>query len=249
MTTRRDALRGGAALAAVAMAVVSHKAFAGDDVAELWLDRLMLVTEQRQVACDEFEAELLLPAWVAPGPTWLRADGTFNGPISGWPAIENVTPPAVGSKLVRPCPLSVQGHRTAMETMWGKEHARTWYRASLRHIAKRRQQQRAERERVGLLALEKRGEALCAAITGRDDAIMRLAETGSPSALAATILIGLCHSMSTRDEISCGDFTPLHLKAALRGLHPALTGNLAESVDAMLHPTVALYGDLLFMPC
>ena len=43
-----------------------------------------------------------LPAWAESGPERLDANGNFCGNIVAWPLLEDLTPPSVGERIVRP---------------------------------------------------------------------------------------------------------------------------------------------------
>jgi len=251
---RRKALAAiAAAPAAVAIAVTPAGAglvalSASDQADKLWADRLALVMEQRELARQIDDASERLPWWAKEGPSHLLPDGTFGGPISGWPAIENATPPFEGYRLIRPSQGSLQRHRAALENLYGEPHARAWYRAGLREIARLKKRRDAEQQRVGLSELYGRMDAMSEAIRDADHRFYAAAQSGSLNAVAALALLELCLESSLATPLDSNDYEVVLVRTVLEGLRPHLSGPIAESVDVVLNRSVATFGDIPFMP-
>lgn len=210
----------------------------GADIAQLWSLRKRVIAEERLASRAVDEASDKVPWWAKPGPSYLFCDGSMGGPISGWPALQNVTPPEYKNvhKNIRPSPSSVKESARSYGLMWGEERARAIYRRDLRAIVLRRRAADLEGAKVDLPRLEAELETLTTAVIELDDALISGAAECSAAAIAANALLGLQNSMSLDDPLDCDPPEVLHLKAVLQAVRSALTGDLANSVDEILHP-------------
>jgi hypothetical protein len=97
--SRRGAL---GALAAFTAAPAIALPAPADTADILWAERQKHV-ERIALFCAEYDAaDAKLPAWARSGPERIDANGNFCGHIVAWPLVEDLTPPSVGKRIVRP---------------------------------------------------------------------------------------------------------------------------------------------------
>ena len=230
---RRRLLTAGAAAVAVVSAAASIAVassapqIAQDDLAiSLWEKRMAMKPLFIAAYREQREAEDRLPWWAKSGPSMLCHDGTFTGPIVGWPAIQDMELPDRPGvyKLVRPGkddPWRFNG----LSGEW-REKAIQQERDAL---AKRRKAQRSEKRRAGVLAANWALEALFKQLDAVDDEIEGLSSS-TPNATAVLVLREALFQAHTDDTIDgSGEF--LVALKALEFLRPHLRGIVKEHVD------------------
>jgi len=97
--SRRGAL---GALAAFTAAPATALPTPADTANVLWAERQTRVDRLAQLCAEYNAADDRLPAWAKSGPERLDANGNFCGNIVAWPLVEDLTPPSVGERIVRP---------------------------------------------------------------------------------------------------------------------------------------------------
>ena len=203
---------------------------------ELWREWLSLGEMIISADAKRDAAYGALPAWAKSGPKYLEHDGTFSGPVVGWPMDVTVPPPeARVFRLVRP---SAEDFRQCyeMSESWGnRSEAKKAYVAALRKLARRRMDQRAEEKKVGLPELDRASAALIDRRCDLANAILDLVDD-SADATAAKLLVALC---LTEDYNSLPDVILGHYDAPLKALQPHLTGRIAIDVGSLLALSVS----------
>ncbi|MGD9656917.1 MAG: hypothetical protein AB7U61_04630 [Methylocystis sp.] len=234
--SRRNILATGAA-AIGATAVAAPLAMAGapsTNIDALWAEFSslgpMIAAADAQVAA----ATDAMPAWAAPGPSCISADGSFTGAIVSWPLDTTVAPPEEPGayRVVRVSSRELQS-RFKLDQSMGCSDAKTIYVSRLRKLARLRMDQKIERERVGLPELELRLDALR---DRRDDAAFAIlgAVEASPNAVAAKIIIAALFNADKQTDPEIVTVDLGYLTSALTALQPSLTGKIALDVADLL---------------
>ena len=73
-----------------------------DPTNALWAERQNHVERLAQLCAEYSVAHDKLPAWALPGLERIDANGDFCGELRAWPLVEDLTPPSVGERIVRP---------------------------------------------------------------------------------------------------------------------------------------------------
>jgi hypothetical protein len=241
--SRRGAL---AALAAFTAAPTIALPAPVDAANPLWaerqkhVERLSLLSDEYSVAHDE------LPAWAKSGPERLDANGNFCGEIVAWPLVEDLTPPNMGERIVRPSIYHAKEHFDFAVSVFasspkGRENCRATMRRSIKAIVARLRARRRLYEELGLVRLDREMSDACTAMCAAEDAIGEL--TLAPNVVAATLLAGLSNDCSRSDFAEgngyCG--TMAMAMVALRGLLPNLTGAIRDDAAHFVsNPTLPL---------
>ena len=231
----RRAFAAGVALAPVdalpAIAAGPLPAARSPALCELWQKWLSVGEMIASLDAERDAAYGALPAWAKSGPKYLEHDGTFSGPVVGWPMDVTVPPPETRVfRLVRPSLEDYQQFYEMSESWGNRSEAKKAYVAALRKLARRRMDQRAEERKVGLPELDRESAALCELYCNLAHAILDLVDN-SADAAAAKLLIALC---LTEDYNSLPDVSLGHYDAPLRALQPRLTGRIAIDVGSLL---------------
>jgi hypothetical protein len=176
------------------------------------------------------EAHDSLPWWAAPGPQYLRADGTMDGAEVGWPAIQDMQPPEdeMVRRLIRPGLGDLQQLRQT-EGVFGTGEAQARYRRRVRELANRRYAQKLEWRKAGIFEIQQLQDDCCDRSAELEEEIKALPP--SLPALAARLLIEFFDNSFRSDTLA--DFNET-LPVALAALLPLLSGQLAADVADLL---------------
>lgn len=241
--SRRGAL--GALAAFTAAPAIAMPAPA--DIANiLWAERQSHVEWLARLDAEYSAAHDKLPAWAAPGLERINADGDACGDISAWPLIEDLTPPRLGKRIVRPSIQQAKGHFEFAVSVFGstpkfRENCRATMRRSIKAIVARLRARHALYVELGLDNLDREMIAACTAISAVEDAISELEQ--SSNVVAANILAGLSYDCSRSDYAQgngyCG--TMAMALVALRGLLPNLSDMIGDHARFFVsNPTLPL---------
>jgi len=198
------------------------------DIDTLWRRQVELIAEAKALRTKIHIAEAALPEWARSGPKSVRHDGTFGGATVGWPIAKTLALPTDPGVIFLARP-SLADLRKAFERRVAAEPERRaeWralYRRRVTETIDRIREQRAERDRYGLPAVQAADEVN---FEQRSDNRERI-EAAPPSINSAAALL-LLDIEDGRDQT-----------VALRHLRPALTGLLADHVDMVLtNPTTS----------
>jgi hypothetical protein len=228
--SRRGAL---GALAAFTAAPAIALPAPADTANALWAERQSLVERLAQLSTEYWAAHDKLPAWAMAGPERIDADGNPCGDISSWPLVEDLTPPRLGERIVRPSIHQAKEHFEFAVSVFGstpkfRENCRATMRRSIKAtVARLRARNRLYAE-LGLYELDRAMCAACTAMCDVEDTIGELEQ--SPNVIAATVLARLGTDCSRSDIADgngyCG--TMAMALVALRGLLPNLSGLIRD---------------------
>jgi hypothetical protein len=246
--SRRHLVTTAAALPALAVpaAAQAMPAFAADQnkvINEMWERRLSVVRELAGVHRQIDDAEVQLPKWARCGPRYLCHDGTFDGPMVGWPLIEDDGKrPTVGDRFNRrPGPHDLRDDLELTLRLVGNKGRKAAQRAHAELMAElnaRIGKQRAEQEKFGLPTLYDRGDELAARISAIEDEVVNV-PIASPAKAAAMFLLGMSRDSIDSDTIYDG--FGMAVDGVLPLLHPFLSGALACHVaDVMDNPDIPM---------
>jgi hypothetical protein len=134
-----------------------------------------------------------LPAWAMSGPGRINADGNFCGDLSPWPLVEDLTPPSIGERIVRPSISQAKDHFEFAVSVFGsspkfRDNCRATMRRSIKAITARLRARKALYAELGLDWIDSEMNAACTAMCGAEDAISELEP--SPNVVAAIVLAG-----------------------------------------------------------
>jgi hypothetical protein len=217
-----------------------------DTANALWAERQKHV-ERIALLCAEYNAaDDKLPAWAKPGPERIDVNGNFCGEIRGWPLAEDLTPPSVGERIVRPSIYQAKDHFDfAVSVFASSPKTRDNCRATMRRnitaiVARLRERKRLYTE-LGLFDLDQAISDTCTAMCETEDAIGELAP--APNVVAAMLLARVCDNCSRSDFAEgngyCG--TMAVALVSLRGLLPDLSGLIREHAALLVNnPTLPL---------
>ena len=178
------------------------------------------------------EAEVQPPEGVRCGRRYLCHDGTFDGPMVGWPQIEDDGKrPTAGVRFNRkPGPHDLREHLELTLHLVGNRGRKAAQRVHDKLMAElnaRIRNQRAEQEKFGLPTLYDRSEKLAARISEIEDEIVNV-PIASPAKAAAVFLLGMNRDAIDSDTI-CDGFGMV-AEGVLPLLRPFLSGTLARHV-------------------
>ena len=241
--SRRGAL---GALAALTSAPTIALPAPVDAANTLWAERQKQVGRLLQLSREYDAAHDKLPAWAISGPERLDSNGNFCGDIVAWPLVEDLTPPDMGERIVRPSIYQAKENfefavRVFASSPKGRENCRATMRRSIKAIVARLRARRLLYEELGLVRLDREMSDACTAMCAAEDAIGEL--TLAPNVVAATLLAGLCNDCGRSDFAEgngyCG--TMAMALVALRGLLPNLTGAIRDDAAHFVsNPTLPL---------
>jgi hypothetical protein len=223
--SRRGAL---GALAAFTTAPAIALPPPADKANALWADRQVSVDNLLQLSLAYDKARSQLPAWAMAGPERIDADGNACGEISSWPLIEDVAPPRMGERIVRPAIWQAKEHfevavRVFASSPKSRETCRATMRRNVKAIIVRLRERRRLYEELNLNQLDRQMIAACNAIVAAEETISELEQ--SPNVVAAQLLASLSNDCSRTSCATgngyCG--TMAMALIALRGLLPDLS--------------------------
>jgi hypothetical protein len=217
-----------------------------DTANALWAERQNQVERLARLSAEYSAAYDKLPDWAMAGPERIDADGNACGEISSWPLIEDVAPPPIGVRIVRPAIWQAKEHFDFAVSVFGstpkfRENCRTTMRRSIRAIVLRLRERKRLYEELNLNQLDRQMTAACNAMCEVEDAIGALEQ--SPNVVAATVLAGLsndcCRSDFAEGNGYCG--TMAMAIVALRPLLPNLSGLIRDHAAFFVsNPTLPL---------
>jgi hypothetical protein len=228
--SRRGAL---GALFAITTAPTIALPVPADAANALWAERQRHVERLAQLSAEYSAAYDKLPAWAMAGPERIDADGNACGEISSWPLIENVAPPPMGERIVRPAIWQAKEHFEFAISVFGstpkfRENCRATMRRSIRTIVVRLRERKRLYAELGLDHLDRAMSAACTAMCEVEDKIGELEPL--PNVIAATLLAGLSNDCSRSDFAEGNGYrgTMAMGHVALRGLLPSLSGLIRD---------------------
>jgi hypothetical protein len=240
----KDALRLLTSLHSTFGAIKSPASAAGNIAApdcianERWVDWRSIAAERRSLNQKIEAAEAAMPTWAQSGPEMIDHLGNpCGGTHVGWPAHVGIALPSSGLwRRVRKSPASQRKVFDELMLTSPEDHKENlvWYREELRSIVRRRREQRMERERVGLPALEAREQGLYDAQHEIRHQLKR--PPVGTNALAALLLINLTYGVrfDETQNMPHDEFLQL-VTEMLSVLLPQLTGAIATDVTDFLH--------------
>jgi hypothetical protein len=167
------------------------------------------------------------------GPERLDANGNFCGDLVAWPLVEDLTPPSLGERIVRPAIYQAKENFEFAVRVFGstpafRERCRATMRSNIKAIVGRLRARKELYAELGLDRLDREMSDACTAMCETEDAIGEL--TPSPNVVAATLLASVCDNCDRSDFAEgngyCG--TMVVATVSLRGLLPGLSGLIRE---------------------
>jgi hypothetical protein len=219
--------------------------------AALWAERQTYVVKNNALGEAYQAAYDQLPAWAQSGPRLLAHDGTYCGGEVGWPLDPSIKPSEHPSAY-RVCRVSPHDIKRSFEFTIGmfpemnstvRAKHRATMRESLRKLIARVREQRAEKDRLGLLENERQSEALNAQQFQIEDAIREGGQT--PDAKAAAIMVSLQDNCGL-DSSAAEDSEMSLACVALDLLLPQLTGLIREHAAFYLENRTATLREMPF---
>lgn len=204
-----------------------------DNANALWAQRQSHVERLARLDAEYSAAHDKLPVWAKQGPERIDADGKPCGKVSGWPLVEDPTPPCSGERIVRPAIWQAREHFEFAVSVFGsstefRKNSRAAMRRSIKAIIVRLRARNALYAELGLDDLSREVTAACTAICAIEDAIEQLEP--SPNVTAANVLAGLsnecCRDDFAKGHRHCG--TMAIALVALQGLLPVVSGPIGE---------------------
>jgi hypothetical protein len=241
--SRRGAL--GALAAFTAAPAIALPALA-DTANVLWAERQRHVERLARLSAQYSAAYDKLPAWAMAGPERIDADGNACGEISSWPLIENVAPPPIGERIVRPAIWQAKENFDFAVSVFAsspkfRENCRATMRRSIKTIVVRLRARKQLYAELGLDYLDRAMSDACTAMCEVEDTIGELEPL--PNVIAATLLAGLSNDCSRSDFAEGNGYrgTMAMALVALRGLLPNLSGMIRDHAALFVsNPTLPL---------
>jgi hypothetical protein len=233
--TRRGAL--GAFVALTAAPAIAHVPSA-DRANALWAERQIQVERLAWLSVEYDAAAAKLPEWATSGFDRIDADGNPCGEIRAWPLIEDLTPPPMGERIVRPSIWQAREHFEFSVRVFGfspeyRNRCRATMRASIRKFVARLRARNQLYDELGLSIIDREMTAACNAMCAAEDEIEVL--EALPSVVAARVMAGVCNdcyrSATASGNGYCG--TMAIGAVALRGLLPSLPAGLIRDHVAL----------------
>jgi hypothetical protein len=108
----------------------------------LWAERQKQVNLLLHLSREYDAGNDKLPAWAVSGPERLDANGNFCGDIVAWPLVEDLTPPNMGERIVRPSIYQAKEHFDFAVSVFAsspktRENCRATMRRSIKAIVMR----------------------------------------------------------------------------------------------------------------
>jgi hypothetical protein len=248
--SRRGALGALAAFTAVPALALPAPA---DTANTLWAERQKHVGRIALLCAEYDAADAKLPAWAKSGPERIDANGNFCGHIAAWPLVEDLTPPSVGERIVRPSIYQPKENFEFAVRVFGSTPAfRARCRATMRSNIKAIVARLRERDRLytelGLHDLDQAISETCIALCTVEDTIAALEQ--SPNAVAAGVLAAISTNCSRSDFAQGSGYCETMEVAfiALRGLLPGLSGLIREHAALMVNNPTSPLSAMPFAP-
>jgi len=214
----------------------------------LWAERQKHVVRLLQLSHEYNAAHDKLPAWAMSGPERLDASGNFCGNDVSWPLVEDLTPPSMGERIVRPAIYQAKENFEFAVRVFGsgstpafRERCRANMRRSIRAIVVRLRERNHIYAELGLDRIDREMNDACTAMCEVEDAIGELEQ--SPNVVAAQLLASLGDDC---DRTSCASGngycgTMAMALVALRGLLPDLSSTIRDHAAFFVgNPTLPL---------
>jgi hypothetical protein len=199
----------------------------------LWAERQKHVVRLLQLSHEYNAAHDKLPAWAMSGPERLDASGNFCGNDVSWPLVEDLTPPSMGERIVRPSIYQAKEHFDFAVSVFAsspktRENCRAAMRRNIKAIVARLRDRKRLYAELGLDRIDREMSDACTAMCEAEDAIGELEQ--SPNVVAAQLLASLGNDC---DRTSCASGngycgTMAMALVALRGVLPGLSGLIRE---------------------
>jgi hypothetical protein len=199
----------------------------------LWAERQKHVVRLLQLSHEYNAAHDKLPAWAMSGPERLDASGNFCGNDVSWPLVEDLTPPSMGERIVRPSIYQAKEHFDFAVSVFAsspktRENCRAAMRRNIKAIVARLRTRHQLYVELGLDRIDREMSDACTAMCETEDAIGELEQ--SPNVVAAQLLASLGNDC---DRTSCASGngycgTMAMALVALRGVLPGLSGLIRE---------------------
>jgi hypothetical protein len=212
----------------------------------LWAERQKYVERLAQLSNESTQAHDKLPAWAMSGPERLDESGNFCGSDVSWPLMEDLTPPNMGERIVRPSIYQAKEHFDFAVSVFAsspqtRENCRATMRRNIKAIVARLRERKRLYAELGLDRIDREMNDTCTAMCEVEDAIGELEQ--SPNVVAAQLLASLGDDCDRTSYASgngyCG--TMAMGLVALRGLLPSLSGLIREHAALFVsNPTLPL---------
>jgi hypothetical protein len=212
----------------------------------LWAERQKHVVRLLQLSHEYNAAHDKLPAWAMSGPERLDANGNFCGNNVAWPLVEDLTPPSMGERIVRPSIYQAKDNFDFAVSVFAsspksRENCRANMRRNIKAIVARLRTRKQLYAELGLDRIDREMSDACTAMCEAEDAIGELEQ--SPNVVAAQLLASLGDDC---DRTSCASGngycgTMAMALVALRGLLPDLSGLIRDHAALFVsNPTLPL---------
>jgi hypothetical protein len=199
--SRRGALGAFAAFTAAPTIALPTPA---DTANVLWAERQTRVDRLAQLCAEYNAADDRLPAWAKSGLERLDANGNFCGNIVAWPLMEDLTPPSVGERIVRPSIYQAKENFEFAVRVFGfgstpafRERCRATMRRNIKAIVARLRERKRLYVELGLYDLDRAINDTCIAMCEIEDTIAALEQ--SPNVIAASVLAAMCTNCARSD--------------------------------------------------
>jgi hypothetical protein len=217
-----------------------------DAANSLWAERQKHVDRLAYLANEYDAAHNKLPAWAMSGPERIDANGNFCGDLVAWPLVEDLTPPSLEERIVRPAIYQAKENFEFAVRVFGSTPAfrarcRATMRRNIKAIVARLRARHQLYVELGLDRIDGEMSDTCTAMCEVEDAIGELPP--SPNVVAAGVLARVCDDCNRSDFAEgngyCG--TMAVALVSLRGLLPNLSGVIRDDAALFVsNPTLPL---------
>lgn len=229
---RRALLVGAAAAVAASSASASASGEPPDALDALWRQRTALVAQSHTLAAQMATAVASMPEWARPGPAYIDGAGRPCGETVPFPRrLDPKLPTPNGRRLVRPSRQTIEEEYRSDRRSHPAEADATRARR-LAALEERLAAQQREEDRAGVDNLQLAVEANWQAALDIEAEIRDLPVTFN--ALAALLLIDISYDAKRTSTVAMPDTALAAALRPLRFLRPALTGEVAADVAALL---------------
>jgi hypothetical protein len=212
----------------------------------LWAERQRHVDRLLHLSREYDAAHEKLPGWAISGPERIDSNGNFCGDTVAWPLAEDLTPPSIGERIVRPSIYQEKENFEFAVRVFGftpafRKKRRAAMLRNIKAILVRLRERKRLYTELGLYRIDREMSDACIAMCKAEDAIREL--PAAPNVVAASLLAGLSNDCDRSDFAEgngyCG--TMAMALVALRGLLPSLSGAIYDDAALFVsNPTLPL---------
>ena len=231
----------------------SAAAFAGQEIDDLWTQRLAIIRASHENHKGRLAAYAKLPAWAQSGERYIDHLGNRCGGEVGWPerAILPKLPKHPGTWMIaRQSPQEIREHfENSVSTFTdvknpnspARKKLRADYRAAMRRMIDRLREQREEERLVGMPMFDQKADELSQSLYDIEARISDLPDC--PNVLAARIMIRASYDTGNKERVKYACDALGMLVMVLRSIRGTLVGTVRRSADDLLDNPERPFGE------